>query len=341
MIKKTLFAIMMAALMLLGVASASVGIVDDFNRADAPLNGQINNQGYTYNSGSNSDTLNNEGHISNGGVLNNINYSEGEIINWDMKGTTTYSQLGLLGDGDVLQIWLTDGANPNDVFVTVGAVDTVITTIDRNKWYHFSAMIENGRVYVWENDTLYVNLTTTKTYIDEYWMYHSAGGASMFIDNITITLQENLTPNITSYYPLTSPLNITYDGTQEFNITATDPEGDTLSYQWYIDGSDILFETANYYLLEASTETAGNYNITIIVTDGNTNASQEWNVTIQEEPAATGHITIYEGEDLDDIAIDGIARILLTLKDLAPLIALFIVTIGLFYQYFSTRRKTK
>lgn len=135
----------------------------------------------------------------------------------------------------------------------------------------------------------------------------------------------NETPTIDDYNPSTYNVNISYDGTQEFNVTTSDAQNDSLSYQWYIDGSPELFEINDYYDLVAQTLGEGSYNVTVIVTDGNTNASQEWNATVEATPPATGYSPSNEANDIAPIVIDGAAAIAIFLFFFVDVIGLILI----------------
>jgi hypothetical protein len=75
----------------------------------------------------------------------------------------------------------------------------------------------------------------------------------------------NAPPNITSYYPSDDP-TIFEGQSQEFNVTYFDPDGDTLTIQWYVNGSLVEPSPGDSYTYEA--DVAGIYIITVIVSDG-------------------------------------------------------------------------
>lgn len=89
----------------------------------------------------------------------------------------------------------------------------------------------------------------------------------------------NDTPIIIDYYPLNdSVINESFN--QILNFTAIDVEGDTLSTFWFINDS-IISNNDNYaYDFDTNFTQAGSYNISAVVTDGNSNASVSWIVDV-------------------------------------------------------------
>lgn len=54
---------------------------------------------------------------------------------------------------------------------------------------------------------------------------------------------------MTSHYPSDDPT--TYEGqSQEFNVTYFDPDGDTVTILWYVDGSLVEPSPGNSYIYE-------------------------------------------------------------------------------------------
>ncbi|MBN1156295.1 hypothetical protein JXA85_01645 [Candidatus Woesearchaeota archaeon] len=86
----------------------------------------------------------------------------------------------------------------------------------------------------------------------------------------------NNPPNITGYYPTSLSFSIYENSTQGMNISATD--SDTLSYYWLVDGT--VNGTTYNYTYSPDFSSAGTHNITAIASDGTTNSSLTWNVTV-------------------------------------------------------------
>jgi len=90
------------------------------------------------------------------------------------------------------------------------------------------------------------------------------GRGGMVIDYVTITVRANNPPTITS---LVADGNWTLpSGSIQVTCTASDPDGDELSYEWITTGGDISGTGAVVNWI-APQET-GTYDITVVVTDG-------------------------------------------------------------------------
>jgi hypothetical protein len=97
------------------------------------------------------------------------------------------------------------------------------------------------------------------------------------IDGQVICLAVNRPPTIDSYYPEADPV-ILERHSQEFNITYSDPDGDPVSVQWYLDSEPTA--TSDSYTFVAGIGSAGIYNVTVVVSDGLAQASHEWKLTV-------------------------------------------------------------
>jgi len=94
--------------------------------------------------------------------------------------------------------------------------------------------------------------------------------------NVTVN-DVNRSPVIDDYYPPTDP-TINEDESQLFNVTYHDPDGDPVSVQWYLNGS--LVSTLDNYTFTAGYDSAGVYNVTVIISDGLTETFHDWNLTV-------------------------------------------------------------
>ena len=100
---------------------------------------------------------------------------------------------------------------------------------------------------------------------------------------ISITLYEtpeeaNEAPIILTYYPLINP-SIYETESQEFNVTASDPEGDPLTYGWYLDGIKVGGNLTTY-TFDASGKPIGPYTVKVNVTDGDFVVDHSWTLTV-------------------------------------------------------------
>lgn len=133
------------------------------------------------------------------------------------------------------------------------------------------------------------------------------------------TLIPNNAPSIDTATP-TSPVTLHAPTSQTFTITASDPENDNLTYQWYIDGGDQSGETGTTYDFAVVLGDAGTYNISVAVTDGEYVVEESWEVTVTE-----GYQETYTSNDLSAVIVDGTGKVLVTWKELAAIIAIVAV----------------
>ena len=90
----------------------------------------------------------------------------------------------------------------------------------------------------------------------------------------------NSSPNITSASPA-GTVSIQYTGSQVFLVTASDPDGDPITYSWDIDG--IVIGTGPSLTYNASMDTVGEHIVTVTVDDNSPLSpptSQMWRMTV-------------------------------------------------------------
>ena len=94
-----------------------------------------------------------------------------------------------------------------------------------------------------------------------------------------IILNQNEAPIIHNYYPTTNPtINDTHE--QEFNVTAYDPNGDTLTYSWYLNDTGVG-ENSPSYLFIANSSFIGNSTVYVHVSDGSLVTIHSWDLTVE------------------------------------------------------------
>ena len=95
----------------------------------------------------------------------------------------------------------------------------------------------------------------------------------------------NNPPNITSFFPNSTNVSMLEGTSQQFNVSAFDPDNDFVFYQWYFDTFPIPLEVFENFSFIADFNSQGNHNITIIVRDPyNFSNSKSWNLTIIDVP---------------------------------------------------------
>jgi len=140
------------------------------------------------------------------------------------------------------------------------------------RWY------KNGALQSAYNDqTTIPSSATTK---DDEWHFTSRPKDGTFFGNLQtsppVTIS-NSPPTIDSHYPPTNP-TIQEGENQEFNITKSDLDGDPLTVTWWLNQSKE--ETSDSYTYTANYESAGTYNITVVVSDGLSETSHQWMLTV-------------------------------------------------------------
>jgi len=89
----------------------------------------------------------------------------------------------------------------------------------------------------------------------------------------------NDAPVLTTVTP-TGDVGMNEGTTKDFQVTATDPDGDSLTYTWTLDGKDTGIKTNNYTYAPDFT-TAGIHKVKITVSDLLLTATKEWKVTVK------------------------------------------------------------
>jgi len=96
--------------------------------------------------------------------------------------------------------------------------------------------------------------------------------------NVTVN-DVNRPPTIDSYTPPADPWPEVDEGDSlEFTHTSSDPDNDTLTYSWWLDSVN---QTATQnWTYSPGYDDSGTYNVTLVVSDGESTDSQQWNVTV-------------------------------------------------------------
>ena len=106
-------------------------------------------------------------------------------------------------------------------------------------------------------------------------------GATDYEDIEVTVVNNNQVPTIGTSSP-SSPVSMKEDDSTTFTVSATDPDGTTPSYKWYLDDSAV--DTGTTYTFQGDfteeNSNAGTYTVKAIVTDGIANATQTWSLTV-------------------------------------------------------------
>jgi len=113
----------------------------------------------------------------------------------------------------------------------------------------------------------------------------------------------NRDPSIDSYTPASTTPSVSEGSSLDFSVSASDPESDTLSYSWTLDGTEV--STSSSYTYSPGYSDAGTHTVIATVSDGyGGTASQTWTVTVTESNRApeitwffpsAGSISLYTG----------------------------------------------
>jgi hypothetical protein len=94
-----------------------------------------------------------------------------------------------------------------------------------------------------------------------------------------ITVIGNNPPTITAYTPTIDYPCIKQGNQQTFTVTATDPDGDPVAYEWYLNNN--LVSTTDAYTFSATSGTSGAHTVTVIVKDSyGAQTSRKWYLTV-------------------------------------------------------------
>jgi uncharacterized repeat protein (TIGR01451 family) len=88
----------------------------------------------------------------------------------------------------------------------------------------------------------------------------------------------NLAPKIDAYNPRTNP-KIKETEAVTFSVMASDYDKQTLTYRWYLNDTEMT--SASQYTYRADFESAGNYTVRAVVSDGELNATHDWVLTVE------------------------------------------------------------
>ncbi len=116
---------------------------------------------------------------------------------------------------------------------------------------------------------------------------------------------QNSPPVIRSFFPAIATTVILEGQSVQFGITASDPNNDPLGYSWTLDGR-LQPVSGPLYNYTSNASSAGEHHVAASASDGFTNATREWTVSVRnvnKPPAIAGHkpatdTSVFEGESL-------------------------------------------
>ena len=97
-------------------------------------------------------------------------------------------------------------------------------------------------------------------------------------------IEGNSAPIIYYHKPIEPILRIARQDSRNFYIEKTDPDLDDLTVTWYLNSQNVK-ENSDSYTFEGKDNNLGNYNITVVVSDGSLEDSKEWLLELTGEIA--------------------------------------------------------
>ncbi|RLE37980.1 hypothetical protein DRJ17_05345, partial [Candidatus Woesearchaeota archaeon] len=219
---------------------------------------------------------------------------------------STYTLTTSIGDAGIklVQVIVSDGTASDSEFWTVNITHTEQSpTIDSyyptdlnpsiqensSLLFNVTASDPNGDIlsYSWKLDGVEVSTTTSYTYTPGF------NDAGNHVLNVTVSdpllnsasqawsvkvINVNRAPEIESETPVQGTIDISEGTSQTFNVTATDPDGDTLTYSWLLEG--VLVSTSPYFTYSPNYLSAGTYNLSLTISDGVDQVSLSWTVNV-------------------------------------------------------------
>jgi hypothetical protein len=139
--------------------------------------------------------------------------------------------------------------------------------------------------YSWLLDDVEQSAAQNWTYLPNYYASGLHNVTLVVSDGSLVALQQwevtvvdvNGPPAMDSFYPLSDP-TINEPELQEFNVTYSDPDGDPVLVQWFLNGTPTT--TEGFYIFTSDYDSAGVYNVTVVLSAGFGQASHQWILTV-------------------------------------------------------------
>ena len=166
-------------------------------------------------------------------------------------------------------------------------------SVDENSSINFSVDQDQLKAYLGSGTTVKWSLDGSLTVMGGEYVYVtdylSAGvphvvRASAFAGRLTYTRSWNVTvvekdnpPRIDASQPGYNP-NMKEGTKQAFSVAASDPDNDTLTYSWYLNGTEVA--TGPAYTFEAGWKSEGVYTVMVVASDGRISVNRSWQMTV-------------------------------------------------------------
>lgn len=145
-----------------------------------------------------------------------------------------------------------------------------------------------GEVLPWGTFTLtyHLNINNTAkkgTYTCTLTIYYTVNSSGTYTPGVPKTYSVtiiiyNRPPEIESYRPADLNIAIYVNDSVEFFVKCSDPDNDTLSYEWAFDG-EVVATTSNYTYTPTEDD-IGTHNLEFAVDDGELRTTMTWTVTV-------------------------------------------------------------
>ncbi len=123
-----------------------------------------------------------------------------------------------------------------------------------------------------------INKTVSIFGVFNYRIYGNDSAGNMMITATFQVVVNNSSPIITSFFPSELNASINEPDNLTFNVTVVDKDSDLIEFSWFQDGT--IKSTSNAFTFSSNFTASGYYNITLIVSDGNSATSVSWNLTV-------------------------------------------------------------
>lgn len=120
--------------------------------------------------------------------------------------------------------------------------------------------------------------SSSATYTVTLTVVDNASLSATAVDRIQVgTSTTNRGPSIVSSSPLVASVTLGSGERLTFSVDATDPDGDSLTYSWSVNGHAAGDNARSFEFTE---DASGTYAVNVTLSDGSVTTSREWTVTV-------------------------------------------------------------
>jgi subtilisin family serine protease len=125
---------------------------------------------------------------------------------------------------------------------------------------------------------VYCSLEVVASGVASYVVYGTDGNGNVGVSEERILRVGNIAPTIDTYSPANGTIALEDPAEQNFSVTVSDAENDTITYDWVFNGTSVANESLYSFSTAAYSE--GNYSLEVIVSDGSENTSINWTLDL-------------------------------------------------------------